>query len=210
MTTPNQKLKHPSVLYLAQFASGDLGWPQRHFVGRHLNYCGGCARYVDGLRAADEELRREARSQTLTAFEAIADFDSLEKEMLGNIAVGLAAARCVDGAERKRPWRGLGWVAAGLSTLFVAGWWTHVPSEETHAIVSKIERWASGERPLMRDASTVMKSLPEGIVVRSQGSALTMRHPRSAIVSVAGGGTMEARYVDDETGQVTISSVYGQ
>ena len=46
--------------------------------------------------AARAELNRESSDETLTGFEAIADWRSLEREMLGNIAVGVAAARCID------------------------------------------------------------------------------------------------------------------
>jgi hypothetical protein len=41
---------------------------------------------------------------------------------------------------------------------------------------------------------------------------LTLLHPGATdvTVSVNGAGSVGARYVDDETGQVTIASVYGQ
>lgn len=203
-------MKHPAVSQLAQFAGNDLTWPQAFFLRRHLRLCGGCTDYVSSLRATAVELRREADSQTLTAFEAIADFATLEREMRGNIAVGLTAARCVETVEVRHPWRNAALVATGLGALFVVGWWTHIPPDETHALAGKLQRWIAGKDALPLSLGTVMRSLPDGIAVRSQGLTLTMRHPRSAIVSVAGSGVMEARFVDDETGQVTISSVYGQ
>ena len=209
MKTGVTKSQHPAVSQLAQFAGSDLPWMQTAAVRRHLRSCEGCGDYVFRIRAAQTELRREAGSQTLTGFEAIADLPRLEQEMLGNISVGLAAARCVDEDGRPRPWRRVALVAAALGALFILGWWTHIPAEQTRQLMSTLQRWARGEmspQPL----GTVMRSSPDGIFVRSQGLTLTMRHPRSAVVSMAGVGTMRASFVDEDSGQVTISSVYGQ
>jgi hypothetical protein len=57
---------------------------------------------------------------------------------------------------------------------------------------------------------TVLRSTPEGIAVRTQGATLTILHPRSAVVSLSGSSAVAARYVDEDTGQVTIANVYGQ
>jgi hypothetical protein len=56
----------------------------------------------------------------------------------------------------------------------------------------------------------VLRSTPGGIVVRSQGGTLTILHPNSAVVSLSGTAGVSARYIDEETGQVTITKVYGQ
>lgn len=205
---PTQQ-KHPAASQLALLAGGDLAWLPKVMAKHHLRGCDICRHYLEDLQSARAELQREAKGRTLTGFEAIADFAALEREMLGNIAVGLAAARCVETVEVRRTWRKTALMTAGFSALFALAWWTHIPAEETRQLASRLERWASGE-PAPAPAATVMRSLPEGITIRSQGATLTMRHPQSAVVSVAGSGTMEARFVDEETGQVTISSVYGQ
>jgi hypothetical protein len=64
------------------------------------------------------------------------------------------------------------------------------------------------ERPQI--AGTQLKTTPDGIAVRAQGATLTILHPASAVVSVSGPSSMSARYVDEETGQVTITKVYAQ
>lgn len=153
------------------------------------------------------ELRREAEAQTLTGFEAIADWSRLEREMIGNIAVGVAAARCVDHVGHGR--RIFTWAMAttGLVVLFAAGWATHIPREETQHIFAAVQQWAG--RP-SQSGGTVLRSSPDGVAVRAQGSTLTLMHPRSAVISVSSTSGMEARYVDAETGQVTITSVYAQ
>ena len=209
MKSGSKNIKHPAVSQLAQFAGSDLPWAQAVFVRHHLRICDGCGDYVFGIRAAQAELRREAETQTLTGFEAIADLPRLESEMLGNISVGLAAARCVDERERSYPWRKAILASGALGLLFVAGWWTHIPAAETRQLTGTLQRWMRGEI-LPQPVGTFMRSSPEGIAVRSQGLTLTMRHPRSAVVSASGIGSMEARFVDEDSGQVVISTVYGQ
>ena len=57
---------------------------------------------------------------------------------------------------------------------------------------------------------TVVQTTPHGIAVRSQGATLTLLSPSSATVSFSGASAVGARYIDDETGQITITNVYGQ
>jgi hypothetical protein len=57
---------------------------------------------------------------------------------------------------------------------------------------------------------TVLQSTPGGIAVRTQGATLTILHPNSAVISLSGTSGVSARYFDEETGQVTITKVYGQ
>jgi hypothetical protein len=93
--------------------------------------------------------------------------------------------------------------------LLAFSWSLHIPAEESRALAAKLYRWVGSDAPLA-GSGAVMRASPDGIAVRTQGLTLTMRHPRSAVVSVAGNSAIEARYVDEETGQVTISSVYAQ
>jgi hypothetical protein len=59
-------------------------------------------------------------------------------------------------------------------------------------------------------STSVVSTTPEGIAVRAQGATLTILHPPSAIVTLAGSSSLGARFVDEQTGQVTITNVYGQ
>lgn len=199
--------KHPTHRSLSLYLRGDLPWVPTLNVRMHLRGCHRCQQYVVSIQDAVGELRREADAQTLTGFEAIADWPRLEREMIGNIAVGVAAARCVDHVGHGR--RILTWSAAvtGLLLLFAAGWTTHIPREQTEHIFAALQRWAT-HAP--QGGGTVLRSSPEGVAVRAQGSTLTLMHPRSAVISLSSTSGMEARYVDAETGQVTITSVYAQ
>jgi hypothetical protein len=62
----------------------------------------------------------------------------------------------------------------------------------------------------VQQAGSVLRATPDGISVRAQGATLTILHPRSAVVSMSGASAVRARYVDEDSGEVTITSVYGQ
>ena len=199
---------HPALEALALFSRGDLHFIARWRIARHLHHCAECDRQVDLFRAATHELKREATTQTLTGFEAIADWTRLEREMLGNIAVGVAAARCIDKVGRKHVLISRGALIAGLAVLFIAGWITHIPADQTERLTTTVRHLIGIERPQL--PGTVVRTTRDGIVVRSQGATLTILHPPSAVVSLSGRSGVAARYVDEETGQVTITNVYGQ
>jgi F0F1-type ATP synthase assembly protein I len=205
---PYESREHLPVGLTALYAGSDLPWTVRLKIKAHLRHCETCGRQVDSFRAAAAELRKEAEANTLTGFEAIVDWSRLEHEMIGNIAVGVAAGRCVDKVRHK----GAFWLhtafTLGLGALFVAGWITHIPREETDHVLASVRHWAGMETAV--PVGTILRSSPEGVLVRSQGATLTLMHPRSAVTSISGASAVEARYIDEETGQVTITGVYGQ
>lgn len=200
---------HPSLNDIALYASKDLPWAARWRVGRHIAKCAECERELGLFRSADAELKRESATLTLTAFEAIADWNTLEREMLGNIAVGVAAARCIDHVGQRRTLLSRAAVVmSSLTVLFVLGWWTHIPREQNARLAATLRAAFGMQRPDV--VGSVVQTMPDGIAVRTQGATLTMMHPRTAVVSLAGTSGVSARYVDEETGQVTIANVYAQ
>jgi hypothetical protein len=200
---------HPDVETLALYSKGDVAWVRRCQIGRHVGRCADCEEQVLQFRSAGDELKREANRQTLTAFEATTDWARLEREMLGNIGVGVAAARCIEKVGRRRILRTPGvWVTAGLALLFLAGWLTNVPSEQRDHLTASLRRSIGIEVPQL--AGSVVRTTPEGIAVRAQGATLTILHPPSAVISLAGSSSLGARFVDEETGEVTITNVYGE
>ena len=138
---------HPRREVLALYSTGDLPWRMRWQTGRHVRRCGDCEQQVLLFRSATAQLNREAEAETLTGFEAIADWGRLEREMMGNIGVGVAAARCIDKVGRTRSVLGKGAFAAALVALFVAGWATHIPREETARVTAS---------PLASASSTIL------------------------------------------------------
>jgi hypothetical protein len=199
---------HLAAGLLALYSQGDLPWIARWRARQHVTHCADCQRQVASFRSAKIDLKQEANAQTLTGFEAIADWNCLEREMLGNIAVGVAAARCIDHVGRSRAILSWGAIITGLGALFVAGWVTHIPREQTEHLADALRRLVGLEHS--QPAGTVLRSTPDGIAVRARGATLTIMHPHSAVISLSGGGAVAARYVDEETGEVTITKVYGQ
>jgi hypothetical protein len=200
---------HPDLETLALYSKGDIAWARRCQIGRHVRRCADCEEQVSRFRSARDELKREANHQTLTAFEAVTDWARLEREMLGNIAVGVAAARCIEKVGRRRILGAPGvWVTIGLAVLFLAGWLTNVPSEQRDHLAASLRRSIGIEAP--RIAGSVVRTTPEGIAVRAQGATLTILHPPSAVISLAGSSSLGAQFVDEETGEVTITNVYGE
>lgn len=200
---------HPSAEILALFSTSDLPLLDRWKIRRHLYRCEHCESQLAVFRAARVEFKRQARNETLTGFEAIADWSRLEREMEGNIVVGLAAARCIEKRPHSRSLLIKCSFASGFAMLFVLGWVTHVPSEQTERLYSALAGAFTGHR-VHPYKGPVLRSLPDGIVVGSQEGSLTILHPASAVITASGTSSVAARYVDDETGQVTITKVYGQ
>jgi hypothetical protein len=192
---------------LALYARRDLALRERLRVRWHVARCCDCEQQVLLFESATGELKRQSQAETLTAFEAVADWNRLENEMLGNITVGLAAARCIQKVGRKRAWVWRAAFAGGLAGLFAAGWVTHVPSESTDRLLHAL---FGARRGLQADASSVVRTKTEGIAVGSNGVELTILHPRTAVVSLSGNTGLTARYIDEDSGQVTVTNVYGQ
>jgi hypothetical protein len=202
------RVVHPSVEVLSLYSAGDLPFLLGYQTGRHIKRCDACEQQVLALHAAKDELRREAHKEILTGYEAIADWHALENDMLGNIRVGVAAARCIENVGRPHPLTSrLMWVSA-MAALFFAGWMARIPPEDNQRIIGALRRVVGLEKPPFN--GTVLRSTPDGISVRAQGATLTILHPQSAVISMSGPTSVTARYVDDDSGQVTITNVYGQ
>ncbi len=205
------KPAHPAERTLALYSRKDLGWTELFFVARHVKACAECSAAVERFHLATAEFQGEAAAGALTGFEAIADWNALEGEMLGNIRVGVDAARCIDHVGRHgfAGWR-VAVVVVGLVLVFVMGWVLNTPRDLTDGLAARL-RMAMGRTAPMPSGSVVLTT-PLGIAVRSPGGTLTLLSPSSnpVSVSVSGASVVTASYVDSETGQVTITNVYGQ
>lgn len=202
-------MNHPSIEALALFSSADLPLLDRWKIRRHIAACERCDRQISLFRASLVEFKRQAKTETLTGFEAVVDWSRLEREMEGNIIVGLAAARCIEQGPNHRGLLIKFSLATVMVTLFVMGWMTHVPSEQSARIFTVVRDAFPGSHPSVNQGP-ILRTQPDGIVVGSQEGSMTILHPTGAVVSLSGTSSVEARYVDDETGQVTITDVYGQ
>jgi len=187
-------MTHPSESSLALFAGGDQGLWAQWSIRRHLSRCAMCREEVKRFQATRQWLTRTADEEP-----GGIHWNRLAVEMRGNIRVGLAAGECV-GAD-DTPVR-LGWRTAltlvPVMLLIVIGWWlqpspphiTGLPPEE----------------------GIVLEATPKGIQLRQDGRVLSLQHPDGGYVTYTMNvqGSLRARYVDSETGQVTINNVYAQ
>jgi anti-sigma factor RsiW len=201
---------HPAADRLALYAGGDLGFAAAWRLRWHVRGCPACAAEVARFR----QLRRELASAAAELPPGL-NWERLAAEMTGNIRVGLAAAQAIQ--RPAPPARAFGWrpaaAFAGAFAVICAAWWLNAPPAVTQSlarVAAKIARWETG--PPQPEAGVVVEATLAGVEVRENGSALVLssRGLRPVAVSVRTRGSAEARFVDNDTGQVTITSVYVQ
>jgi hypothetical protein len=203
---------HVDETDLALYVSGDLGLMRRAMVRLHVSSCDRCRRRVEAYRADRRAIREIASDMPERV-----DWDRLSAEMTANIHVGLAAGECV--APRRRKSVALGWrpaaAMAALTAVLGFAWWLNMPPETTrslgHALNAVMHGGARGvttapERGLIVQADST------GIELREDGASLGVSQGanRPVAVSVSVQGSASARYVNADTGQMTITSVYAQ
>lgn len=181
---------------MALFAGGDLGWLARWNAQRHLAACARCRREVAEFSAVRSEITELGELPELP-------WNRLAAEMKANIRVGLAAGECVAPYTPpldRFPGRRMLVAYASIVALVAAGLWLQHPMP------------------------TVTSRPPDGIWLRATDSAIELNEggkvlrlmhtratdPRDVIQSVGAQGSLRARYVDADTGYVTINNVYVQ
>jgi len=197
--------QHPFDTELALYAGGDLrGW-DRVKTAVHVRGCEACRASVAAFQFDQQRLLDSANE-----LPAGLDWDRLASEMAANVRVGLAAGECIGpvvGSETQATgwnWKPAG-AFAGLTMVFAAAWWLNVPASDTAGL-----RRAFGF--VHEDRGPVVEASSRGIEFRENGSVLgvSTSAAQPVVTSVSFGGSASARYVDDDTGQVTIATVYVQ
>jgi len=185
-------MKHPNQETLALHAGGDLGLIARWRARRHLARCAECREEI----ARFEQLR-----QLLPALDDAQDihWGRLAADMKANIRLGLAAGECIRSDE-----------AAGAGPVWSA-------ARAGVALASVAVLLATGivlERPgptVARETGVVVQATADGVQVREGGQSLGLMHSgtsREAVTYQVGAqGSVEARYVDSETGYITVNKV---
>jgi hypothetical protein len=211
-------MRHPNEETLALHAAGDLGMVDGWRTERHLGKCDQCRDTV----AAYAELR-----EVLPELAEIPEvpWNRLAAEMRANIRLGLEAGACVDSRVPGEAYT-LG-KAHGAYTHAVSNWRRVVGGRAALAFASVVVLVFAGlllERssPVLQPGMAALASMPagqggqlvqateNGIQVRAGGSAFRLMSPgaKSVTYSASANGSMGARYVDPETGYVTINNVY--
>jgi hypothetical protein len=212
-------VKHPDSSQLALFAGNDLGFWRASLVRRHLGNCEQCRAEADGLAAARGELQASASD-----LPAGLDWNGLSNEMTANIHVGLEAGQCIDGFEKRAPARPrrLGWtgaiVLASACVVMITALWLNLPEEQAKHLTGSLQRvrferigkLLGSSAPAFIPGSVVLEASPDSLAIRENGGTMTLLPPRgdAVTVSISMQGSAGARYVDSDTGQVTINKVY--
>lgn len=213
MTGSKPNTMHPSRSDLALYAGRDLPRWTRFRVYRHLRNCERCAKAV----LAFQQARDSARELAADMPEGL-HWEQLASEMTANIRVGLAAGECVNEVPKRIAAVRLGWgpalVFASMAAVMAGGWWLNVPPGAPQRLGMAIRgMWAP--RPVVPSSMDMRVSLSagrDGIEVQQNGSVMTLMNPGASpsVVTASTQGAVRARYVDDDTGQVTITNVYAQ
>ncbi|MEO5922418.1 MAG: hypothetical protein ABIR70_01180 [Bryobacteraceae bacterium] len=191
--------RHPFEADLALYAGGDLGGWERVSTAFHVRFCERCHERVQAFC-----LNRQQLSESTPELPAGLNWDRLSAEMTANIRVGLAAGECVAPATRQSESSGWNWkpavAFASLAMVFAAAWWLNMPLRNVPSFAVAVE-----------DRGPVVEASSEGVEFRENGSAMGVSSSAAQPVatSVSFGGSASARYVDD-TGQITITTVYVQ
>ncbi|MEX2260471.1 MAG: hypothetical protein WD696_00895 [Bryobacteraceae bacterium] len=197
--------EHPSEARLALFAGGELGRFAHWRIARHVSTCPHCGRTF----AAFSEIR-SAMGLLAERDAAPPSWDRLAAEMKANIRLGLEAGECValdeaapefDSGLASRRYRAMV-ASACAAALLVTAMWLH--PIEPHALKTA--------RPAALPEGVFLAASGGGIDLNDGGSVLSLRHNAAGEVTVSVGaqGSVRARFVDSETGYVTINNVYAE
>jgi len=203
-------MTHSTETEIALYSSRDLPVVRQIVVGWHVKRCANCRARLESYHA----VRSGLRTLESELPEGV-DWDRLSIEMAANIHLGLEAGECV--AEKKKALRGFhGWrpiaVVAGLIALFGGAWWVNMPEQDTQVIGHALANALRFHPSLADERGPVVETSASGVELRMNGSSMAVTRGASRLVDVSAsaGGAARARYVDDDTGQMTIATVYAQ
>jgi hypothetical protein len=188
-------MKHPSEATLALHAGDDLGVLARWRTQRHLARCERCRGEAAAFRAL-REIAPDLRETPEIAWNRLA------AEMKANIRLGLEAGRCVRSGDTPTP--------AAAPLFFGARALIAVASVLTLMVTGLVLEHPAPNPASARLEGVVVQRMAGGIQVREGGQALRLLHgnARDVTYTVGAQGSLRARYVDPDTGYVTINNVY--
>lgn len=196
-------MRHPSEADLALYAGGDLGGLERWRIAVHLRTCPHCR--------AEAALYRAARTGLARSGPAMPDeirWERLASEMKANIRLGLDAGECIAASDpRQRPtgeWRPA-LALACLILLVFTGWLIYAPKSRPRAPLLV-------EQQLLDDDGYILESTSVGIELKEGERGFTLLNSNvegvTYLVNTQGG--VRARYIDADSGQVTINNVFAE
>jgi len=193
--------RHPSEASLALYAGGELSRWRRWRIERHVAVCAECRRDVSAFSALREDTRDLAELPEVS-------WEPMAAEMRANIRLGLEAGECVTphpAAIVRLNWRALA-ACASLAALLVVSLLIERPARPVAALepseMAVLQTSGSGIQ--VTEGEQTMMLLNE----RAHGSGT--KGDGKDVNYLATGSALRARYVDAETGYVTINNVYAQ
>jgi len=195
-------VKHPSIEKLALYGGGELPWGTQFTVRRHVHACPQCQEEVALFRETAEAVREETAEMP-----AGVQWDRLAAEMRANVRVGIAASDAISSYGKPHdigPVQGMSWRMAVLTTgvvlMLSVGYWLNA--------ARKSEQIAATRQP----DPVVAEASERGVGMSDGSKEMMLQGPktnvRAAIVTVSTVGSAGARYVDEDTGQITVNNVY--
>jgi len=196
---------HPSRPDLALYSGCDLNFWKRFRVEHHLHDCEECRREVEAFRGRRQSIRTVAEEMPPGA-----EWNVLAAEMRANIRLGLSAAECIANVGIPSRVRSFRWqLAAGTAAVAVfvtGGLWVY-----SRATQAAPQATVAASAPVT--GQMILKATRAGLEMERDGRGMTLTYTSGArvipAVAVSHGG-LNARYVDDETGQVTIHHVFAE
>jgi hypothetical protein len=185
---------HVSEQDLALYSGGDLGRLHGWRVRRHINGCAECRRELARFESAAGVLSDEG-----ARLPAGMNWPAAAAEMAANIRLALDAGRIVDEPVRRRPeliWRPAT-LFASATALAVTAFWLNMPPQKVTPISTV-------------SAVNTVSTAEDGIELKGSRGSLTLLRTKNATPAlyISSPGTLRERFVDDDTGQVTINNVY--
>ena len=207
--------KHIAETQVALLSTREMALWRQLWNRLHMARCAACRDRVAAYRADREVLRRLAETMP-----AGVHWDRLAAEMTANIRVGLAAGECVAPRGPRRV-LATGWrvaaAMAGFTVLLVSAWWLNMPASESASLGRAVKRIAqmrpwNGGILALEERGPLVEVSAAGIQLRENGGAMGVSQgvARPVSVTLSMQGSARARYVDSETGQITITGVYAQ
>jgi hypothetical protein len=185
---------HPKEATLALHASGDLGWFAAWRTRHHLAQCERCRQEVESFREMRDTLPEIAELPDVA-------WNRIAAEMRANIRLGLAAGECVRGAAEAEvepsPLFSTARAVlafAGMFTLIVTG--------------LALQRPTPRVAPL-HFTGPIAQATADGIQMRAGDQGFSLMHNgANGVINTVSTRDIGARYMDPQTGLVTMTKVY--
>jgi hypothetical protein len=186
---------HPKETELALLASGELSLPRRWQLGRHLSGCTACQTTVNNFT----EIRTATLAEDLPPELTAGQWEALAREMRANIRLGLEAGECVREVATTGRWNFRPALAMACLLLLLA-------------TGLALRQRKGSSTPASAHAVPELASSEDGIEFRSGQTSLMLLN-RGGVVAdqtVSTQGEIRSRYIDGDSGAVTINNVYLQ